>query len=69
MRALCNLACEGLSNTNPTDEYVAELTSRIDAACKQLETGTTNDEATWVPETMEAMNENGESAPPLPPVL
>lgn len=59
MRALYNLAGEGLSYTDYTDEYVAELTSRVESIRQQLNNGNTDCEKTWVPETMEGEAQKG----------
>jgi len=66
IRALYNLAGDGLNNKDYTDEYVAELTSRVNSIRQQLDIGTTDSEETWVPETIEGVEEDGEFYPLVP---
>jgi len=63
MRSLYNLAGEGLNHRDYTNEYATKLTSRVESITQQLEIGTTDSEATWVPETIEGEDEDGEAQP------
>lgn len=63
-RQQLNLAGEDLSCTDTTVEYVAKLTSRLYSVRQQLGSGTVDSDETWVPETMDAEDENRKSLIP-----
>jgi len=63
LRSLYNLAGKGLNHRDNTNKYATKLTSRVESITQQLEIGTTDSEATWVPETIEREDEDGEAQP------
>jgi len=62
-RKLYNLAEEGLNHTASIDKYAAELTSCVRSIRQELEIGTIDSEETWVSDSVEGKDENGEYQP------